>query len=139
MAAAIYTTSADYRKRRATQAPQAPTILVVDDECSVLNMVSDVLEDENLRVLTADSGQTALAVAAREHPNLIITDLMMPGMNGCALRDRLRANPSLAHIPVLLMTAAYQLQALEGFSGVIPKPFDIDDLVTHVHNHLATG
>jgi CheY-like chemotaxis protein len=61
---------------------------------------------------------------------------MMPGINGQALRERLRAHPNLAHVPVLLMTAAYKVQAPEEFAGIIPKPFDIDDLLSQVHRHL---
>jgi CheY-like chemotaxis protein len=137
MGAAIYGSGEVYRERRTQR--RTPTVLVVDDESSVLYMVSDVLEDEQIRVLTARSGQDALRIATRECPNLIITDLMMPGMNGRVLRERLRAQPRTAGIPVLLMTAAYKAQAPEGFAGIIPKPFDIDELLTQVSHHLSTG
>jgi CheY-like chemotaxis protein len=136
MGAAIYTTGESYYDRRQVYTRRKPTILVVDDESSVLHMVSDVLEDEDLRVLTARSGQEALIMATRERPDLIITDLMMPGINGRVLRERLRSQPQTAAIPVLLMTAAYQVQAAQEFSGLIAKPFDIDELVAQVHQHL---
>lgn len=138
MAAAIYMTKAGERVR---QRPLrgVPVVLVVDDECSVLHMVSDILMDEDLRVLTAESGQEALVLAKREYPDLIITDLMMPGINGRMLRQHLRVLPGLTTIPVLLMTAAYQVQAPEDFSGIIPKPFDIDDFLFQVHHHLGTN
>ncbi len=135
MAAAIYTTMVDERTRHKPVC-RIPTILVVDDECSVLQMVSDILQDEDLRVVTAESAQEALALAKREHPDLVITDLMMPGINGHTLRQRLQSMPGLTSTPVLLMTAAYQIQSPEEFAGIIPKPFDIDELLTQVHHHL---
>lgn len=136
MAAAIYTMNQGCGERYRPRARHVPTILVVDDERSVLQMVSEVLEDEDLHILTAASGQEALAVATREHPDLIITDLMMPEVNGRVLCELLRAHPKTANIPVLLMTAAYAIQAPEEFAGIILKPFDIDDFLSQVRRHL---
>lgn len=135
MAAAIYRTKADERIRQRPSRTM-PTILVVDDESSVLHMVSDILQDEEMRVLTAESGQEALDLAKHEQPDLIITDLMMPGINGRVLCQHLRSLPELSKTPVLLMTAAYQVQALGDFAGIIPKPFDIDDLLSQVYRYL---
>lgn len=138
MAAAIYIIKADKRIR---QRPlrRIPTILVVDDESSVLHMVRDILQDEAMRVLTAESGQEALVIANREQPDLIITDLMMPGINGRVLCQHLQSLPGLAKTPVLLMTAAYQVQAIGDFAGIIPKPFDIDDLLSQVYRYLGSS
>lgn len=139
MGAAIYTMNQGYGERHRPQVRRVPTVLIVDDERTVLQMVSDILEDEDLRILTAASGHEALAVAARDHPDLVITDLMMPGINGRVLCERLRAHPNLAHIPVLLMTAAYKVQAPEEFAAIIPKPFDVDDLLSQVQRHLKAS
>ncbi len=137
MAAEIYAIGQRNRTRHKPQQRRVPTVLVVDDESSVLQMVCEVLEDDDLRVLTARSGQEALAIASRDEPDLIITDLMMPELSGRVLRQRLQAKPRTARIPVLLMTAAYQIQAPDEFAGIIAKPFDIDDLLGQVRRHIA--
>lgn len=136
MGASIYTIDQGYAERHRPRGRCVPTILIVDDERTLLQMVSDVLEDEEMRILTAASGHEALAVATREHPDLIVTDLMMPGIDGRDLRERLRAHARMADIPVLLMTATYTVQAPGEFDGIIPKPFDIDDFLSEVHRHL---
>ncbi len=136
MAAEIYAIGQRNRARHRPQQRRVPTILVVDDESSVLHMVRDVLEDDDLHVLTARSALEALAVAGRDEPDLIITDLMMPEISGRVLRQRLQAQPRTAKIPVLLMTAAYQAQAPDEFAGIIAKPFEIDDLLHQVRRHI---
>ena len=137
MAAEIYAIGQRNRARHKSQQRRVPTVLVVDDESSVLHMVRDVLEDDDLRVLTARCAHEALAVAARDEPDLIITDLMMPEISGRVLRQRLQAQPRTARIPVLLMTAAYQIQTPDEFAGIIAKPFEIDDLLRQVRRHIS--
>ena len=153
MGAAIYgTRQRDTRGRpahtsRATSAgqprlalPSKPprwTVLVVDDEPPVLRMVQDVLEDEGFSVVTAREGREALTIVERIQPDLILTDLMMPQMSGRALCWQVRRDPRTAHIPVLLMSAAYQPQPGDEFSAVIPKPFDIDDLLGQIQRHMV--
>ena len=137
MAAEIYAIGQRNRTRHKPQQRRVPTVLVVDDESSVVQMVCEVLEDDNLRVLTARSGQEALAIASRDEPDLIITDLMMPGISGRVLRQQLEAQRRTAKIPVLLMTATYQIQAPDEFAGIIAKPFDIDELLGQVRRHIA--
>jgi CheY-like chemotaxis protein len=111
-------------------------VLVVDDEAAVLHMVREILEDEEFSVLTAGDGREALALALRSRPDLIITDLMMPVMNGRTLRERLRGERLTASIPVLLMSAAYRPQPGDDFAAVIGKPFDIDQLLSQVERHV---
>jgi CheY-like chemotaxis protein len=117
--------------------PYRPSILVVDDEEPVLQLVQDILADAGFTVLTASEGRLALGMALQAEPELIITDLMMPGMGGRALRERLKVEPRTARIPVLLMSAAYRVQPGDDFAGVIHKPFDIDDFLHHVHQHMV--
>ncbi len=138
MGAAIYSVTARHlgHMPHVLRKPRRPCVLVVDDEASVLRMVQDILEDEEFSVLTAGDGREALALALGSRPDLIITDLMMPAMNGRALRERLRNERLTTTIPVLLMSAAYQPQPGDDFASVIAKPFDIDELLSHVERHV---
>lgn len=114
-----------------------PVVLVVDDEPSILEIVQEVLEDEGFSVLTARDGREGLAVALHKRPSVIITDLMMPGLNGRVLRERLMRDPRTARIPVLLMSAAYNPQPDDAFVAVIAKPFSLDELVQHAYRHRS--
>ena len=138
MGAAIYNVAGHVRHLpHVRKKPHRPSVLVVDDEDVVLEMVQDILADEGFVVLTASEGRLALSMALQAQPELIITDLMMPGMSGRVLRERLKVEPRTARIPVLLMSAAYRAQPGDDFAGVIHKPFDIDDLLRHVHEHMV--
>lgn len=79
-------------------------ILVVDDVPLTLQLLERKLGDEFFEVLTASDGQQALDIAARQRPDLILLDVMMPGMDGFEVCQRLKADPELAHIPVVMMT-----------------------------------
>ncbi len=122
---------------RTCRRTRKPVVLVVDDEPPILHVVQDVLEDEGFSVLVAPDGREGLAIAVRERPDVIITDFMLPGINGRALRERLKHDPRTARIPVLLMSAAYKPQPEDGFVDVITKPFSIDELVQRAYQHLA--
>ena len=138
MSAAIYNIGGHGRHLpHVRKKPHRPSVLVVDDEDVVLQMVQELLADEGFVVLTTSEGRLALSMALQAQPELIITDLMMPGMSGRVLRERLKAEPHTARIPVLVMSAAYQAQPGDDFAGVIHKPFDIDDFLHHVHRHMV--
>ena len=113
-----------------------PSVLVVDDEDGVLYMVKDILEDDGFTVLTATDGRKGLLLAAHARPDVVVTDLMMPGISGRVLRERLQHDPRTARIPVLLMSAAYKPQPGDQFAGVIGKPFEIDELLRLVHRQM---
>lgn len=120
-------------------APQRPpcVILVVDDEVPITLLLRDILVDEGYTVLTAPEGQSALAVTATVHPDLIITDLMMPGMDGRVLCAEVHAQPPTADIPVIVMSAAYHPQPTDSFAAAIAKPFSIDQLLAVVTTCLS--
>ena len=105
-------------------------ILYVDDEADIREVAAMSLELEpSLEVRCAESGPAALAQAAEWLPDLIMLDVMMPGMDGPTTLARLRTNPSTAAIPIIFITARTQAQEVEGFLalgaiGVIAKPFD---------------
>lgn len=103
-------------------------ILVVDDEEAVVEFVASLLEDSGYEVLRAYDGRSALEVARAEHPDVVITDIMMPVMSGVELCRELRNSPETSHIPVILMTAGRP--PTTGCPGTLflAKPFDIDAL-----------
>ena len=105
-------------------------ILYVDDEADIREVAQMSLELEpGLEVRCAASGPEALVEAADWLPDLIMLDVMMPGMDGPTTLAQLRARPETASIPIIFITARTQAQEVEGFLalgaiGVIAKPFD---------------
>lgn len=105
-------------------------ILCVDDEPDVLRLITMCLETVGqFRVSTATHGQQALTRAAELAPDIILLDVMMPGMDGPATLAQLRANPHTSAIPVIFMTARIRGSEVDeyvalGANGVIAKPFD---------------
>jgi putative two-component system response regulator len=105
-----------------------PLILAVDDEASNLQLLRQILQD-HYRLRFAKDGPRALELAREESPDLVLLDVMMPGMDGPTTMSRMRADPALAGIPVVFMTAKAMPQEITRFRqlgaiGVIPKPFD---------------
>ncbi len=110
------------------------TVLIVDDEPKIVRLARDFLEKNGFRVLTAGDGHTALAVARRDKPDLIVLDLMLPGMDGL---DVCRALRRESDVPIIMLTArveeADQLIGLElGADDYISKPFSPRALVARV-------
>lgn len=118
------------------------TILIVDDEYLIADILSFALEDEGYLTVTAGSGQKALSILDREKPQLIITDYMMPGMNGIELAVAVRAHKTLGQLPMMLMSGA---QAHLGvarpdlFVDVFDKPFEIQSVLSRVKSLLGPG
>src|SRR5690242_4986999 len=111
-------------------------ILVVDDEPMVRDTLRQVLADEGYVVDAATDGADALACVRAARPDVILLDLMMPGMNGRQFLQELRDDPAYAAVPVLIMTAVHGLNvnlASVGASEILEKPFhDLDDLLNKV-------
>jgi CheY-like chemotaxis protein len=114
-------------------------ILLVEDDVGVREGISDCLVLEGYEVDTAANGAEALArLRAGTRPGLILLDLVMPVMNGAQLLARLRHEPGLADIPVVLMTAAMPPGArLPPASGYLSKPFDLSELLGLAERHCA--
>jgi len=109
------------------------TILIVDDEAAIVDLLQLVLEDAGYRVLVATNGHAALAVLARQQPDLILTDYMMPGMHGIALAQAIHADPALAGIPVVIMSAVRLPQSHDGlWLAELPKPWQIEQVLSTV-------
>jgi CheY-like chemotaxis protein len=116
------------------------TILVVDDEYLIADILSFALEDEGFMVVKASNGQKGLEVLERERPALIITDFMMPVMDGLEFASAVRALPSVSKLPIILMSGAQAhigMQRSDLFDAVLAKPFNIDLMVAEVRKLLV--
>jgi two-component system OmpR family response regulator len=109
------------------------SILVVDDERPICDLLADLLDEEGYAVRRAYDGLTALEFADRYRPDLVLTDVMMPGLDGVGLIHRLRERG--VRSPVLLMSAVYADVDLPHVRFV-PKPFDVDDILTVIQRTL---
>ncbi len=101
-------------------------ILIVDDEAQLVELLLMVLDDGQSELLCAYDGEEALELVRRERPHVILSDVMMPRLNGQDLCRQIKADSELVHIPVILMSAMHRLDASEcGAEELIRKPFDI--------------
>ncbi|MEX3776489.1 response regulator [Pseudomonas sp. MYb118] len=111
------------------------TILIVDDEYLIADILSFALEDEGFLTVTAGSALKALDILDRERPDLIITDFMMPGMTGLEFAESIKAKDQFSAIPIMLMSGAQAHLANERsdlFVSVFAKPFTIDAVIASV-------
>lgn len=112
-------------------------ILIVDDEPDLVSTVEYRLKFAECQVVTARNGQEGLAKAAAEAPDLILLDTNMPVMNGHEMLDRLRSDPALREIPVIMLTARCEPQDIGtassyGVSDYVTKPFDFAQLMEKI-------
>jgi two-component system alkaline phosphatase synthesis response regulator PhoP len=113
------------------------TILVVEDEPDIRKLVQYNLAQERFKVLEAEDGEQALKILQREKPNLVILDLMLPGLSGLELCKLLRDRPQTAQLPILMLTAkageADKVVGLEmGADDYLAKPFSPREMVARV-------
>ncbi|MAM58965.1 MAG: phosphate regulon transcriptional regulatory protein PhoB [Salinicola sp.] len=113
------------------------TVLIVDDESSIREMIAVALEMADYRVLEADNAQTGHAMALDQKPDLILLDWMMPGTSGIELARRLKREEATAEMPIILLTAKGEednkVQGLEaGADDYITKPFSPRELVARL-------
>ena len=113
------------------------TILVIDDEKDLIELVRYNLEKEGFDVIAANDGQSGLEVVKRHRPDLVVLDLMMPGLDGLQVCQRLRSDPRSGRIPVIMLTAkateADRVVGLElGADDYITKPFSPREVVARV-------
>lgn len=117
------------------------TLLVVEDNDDLRSFLYSILSGE-YRVLLAENGQEGLEMAEREMPDFIITDVMMPVMDGLAMVHRIKQNNDICHIPIIVLSAKAsledRLQGLkEGIDDYITKPFSALYLKSRVHNIIS--
>ena len=120
-----------------TEAPSTATVLVVDDEPDLVELLQYALETEGFTVLTASDGVDGLAIAEAEKPDLIVVDIMMPRMDGVALTAEIRERGALRLTPILMLTARTdehdEIAGLEaGADDYLPKPVSPKRFVSRV-------
>jgi signal transduction histidine kinase len=118
------------------------SILVVDDTPENLRLLAGILTEQGYRVRPAPNGEHALATVQKELPDLILLDIIMPGMDGYQVCHRLKANPQTQNIPIIFISALDEVfDKVAAFSagGVdyITKPFQVEEVLARVQAHLS--
>ena len=136
---------AETKKPQATPEPEATdevasaaaTVLVVDDDVTVRDVVMRALTSDGLRVITAADGEEGLRLARLRRPSLIFLDVMMPKMDGWAVLTALKAEPELADIPVVMLTIMNETEMgyMLGAAEYLSKPIDRDRLANIMSKH----
>ena len=110
-----------------------PTILVVDDEEPIAELLRAVLEDEGYRVVTAPDGRAALERLTETRPALVLSDVMMPHLDGRALARALQADPAHQALPLVLLSALGAASVVGvPYAAFVAKPFELDGLLATV-------
>lgn len=118
-----------------------PTILVIDDSKLIAHVAKNILSKQGHEVLLAEDGETGLDIAKDNKPDLILLDLILPGIDGYGVCERIKNDSNIADIPVIMLTSkaehADKVRGLElGASDYVTKPFDEGELVARVNTHL---
>lgn len=121
--------------------PMPLTILIADDDIGTRLSISDYLDLSGYRVITTDNGIDALSMLEKHHPDLLVTDIMMPRMNGYELVRRIRQLSEFRLLPVILLTARTKIQERilgyqSGCDLYLPKPFELEELAAAIRNLL---
>ncbi|HKK01439.1 MAG TPA: response regulator [Desulfuromonadales bacterium] len=116
-------------------------ILVVDDHQTVVKLMEAVLRLRHYEVIHAENGEQGLSLALQEQPALIFLDVMMPGMDGFTVCERLKTDPQTSRIPVVFLTARGEETDVErgekaGGDGFVKKPFKTMEILKLIENHL---
>ena len=119
-------------------------VLYVEDDADIRMVAEMTLEDEGFELIICSSGQEALDKAVDQRLDLLLLDVMMPGMDGPTALQKLRELPQLATTPAIFMTAKVQPAEVAqykaiGAAGVINKPFDPMTLAEEIHTILGRG
>ncbi len=117
-------------------------ILVVDDQPANLKVLLSFLQEHDYQVYMVDSGQRALHILPKIHPDLILLDVMMPGMNGFEICRKIKADENLASLPVIFMTALDSVgDKMAGFAAgavdYITKPFQQAEVLARINTHIT--
>ncbi|MDX9885757.1 response regulator [Thauera sp.] len=119
-----------------------PKILVVDDDTFQCKLLERLLSNAGYRSIVAQSGTDALALLGRQQPDLILMDVGLPDLNGVELTRRIKASPTMANIPIVMITGHSERQVLAaslkaGAVDFLVKPFDREVLLNKILRHLA--
>lgn len=116
-------------------------VLYIEDNFDNMILVKRILEIEGYEVFQAETGQEGLAKTYETMPDIIITDINLPDIDGYQVTDTLKKDPTTAHIPIIAMTANVMKKDKEnvfqaGCDGYISKPIDVDELPMQIENFL---
>ena len=114
-------------------------VLVVDDEWEIRHLLSQFLTEEGYEVILASNGEEAIELAERENPQVILLDILMPGIDGIETCKRLKAGEKTRFIPIIMATALWDryMEAIEaGAEDVVTKPFNLTELSHRVKSIL---
>ncbi|MCC7418012.1 MAG: response regulator [Acidobacteria bacterium] len=122
----------------------AHTLLLADDSVTIQRVIELTFADEDVRVVAVSDGDQAIARIEAAPPDIILADIGMPGKNGYEVAQHVKRNPRLAHIPVVLLTGAFEpvdqaRAAAMGCEGVLAKPFEPQLVIGRVRELLARG
>jgi DNA-binding response OmpR family regulator len=120
----------------------APRIAYVDDDIELTRLVSGALSEEGYEILVENDGESGLEMILVEQPDLIMLDVMMPGLTGWEICKYIRSKPDWANTPILMLTGIGERMnamtaPLYGADAHLDKPFDIDEVVETVRQLLA--
>ncbi|MGZ3511342.1 MAG: response regulator [Candidatus Binataceae bacterium] len=119
--------------------PAKKTILVVDDEFGILEVLEAILSDAGFKVISAMNGQEAMALLQKEVPDLVIVDFMMPLLDGAGVIKAMRADGRLGRVPVLLASALPEQTISErctGYDAFLRKPYKTEKLMEEISRLL---
>jgi DNA-binding response OmpR family regulator len=122
----------------------AHTVLTIEDQPDIRRLIVMTLEFKGFRVLEASDGEQGLALARSRHPDLILLDVLMPGIGGLSAAKILRADPALCRIPVIMLSALGSASDIDagletGASAYLTKPFSPVALLELVARLIATA
>lgn len=109
------------------------TVLIVEDETDMALLLRDLLEMQGFRVCVAHDGRDGLAKAMAEAPDVVVTDLMMPRLDGYALIEQLRHNPRTKNTPIIVMSATERVDGVP----FVRKPFDFPEILAAIRAVLG--
>src|SRR4030095_4598589 len=124
--------------------PMPKTLLLADDSVTIQKGGGISCDNEDIEITTVDNGRDAVAKARALRPDIILADVVMPGMSGYEVCETVKADPNLRHIPVLLLTGTFEAfdqarATAVGAAGHVAKPFEAQTLVDRVKQLLATA
>ena len=120
------------------------TILLADDSLVIQKLVGLSFANEDVEIVSTDNGTEAIQMAGILHPDLVLADVVMPGLSGYEVCRAIKSQPELAAIPVILLTRTSEsfnedLARQIGADGHITKPFESQTLAARIHEILAAG
>ncbi len=118
------------------------TLLVIDDDESILSIFTMVLQHKGYTILPASSGEAGLQLAHDRHPDMILTDMNMPGTSGLDVLKKIKSDPELAAIPVVVITGDEEMTVASKeaeflANGILVKPVSLDALIRCVEEKLT--